>query len=102
MPDPTPCPHYGDCQAPDLAEQLSEVLTELKTLHSAFPVGAEGTTDLTGHRHFHEAKIKAAVAEEAFWNELKLDLAKKGAWGIILVIVGLIITGAAVKIGIHK
>ena len=56
-------------------QQLDEILTELKSLKEAFPLDERGQVDVTGHRHFHEAKIAAAVAEEAFWRELKLDLA---------------------------
>jgi tetrahydromethanopterin S-methyltransferase subunit E len=35
-----------------------------------------------------------------FWQELKLDLAKKGAWGVMVVVVGLVILGLGAKLGI--
>jgi hypothetical protein len=44
--------------------------------------------------------IKAAQAQENFWLEMKLDLAKKGAWGLTIIILGLIITGLQAKFGL--
>lgn len=64
-----------------IAEQIDMVM-------QAFP-----NQDLDGHCDFHQAKIDAAKAEEKFWSELKLDLAKKGLWGIITVLAGMIVLG---------
>lgn len=44
--------------------------------------------------------IKASAAEERFWTELKLDVAKKGTWGIVVVLVGLVLVGVAAKFGL--
>lgn len=60
----------------------------------AFPDGPEA------HCEAHQAMIKAAQAQEKFWSELRLDVAKKGIWGVMVIICGLILTGAAAKIGV--
>ncbi len=62
----------------------------------AFPDGPHN------HRNAHQSMIDAANAQKKFWDDLRLDLAKKGIWGIILVLVGLVVTGAAAKIGYIK
>ena len=64
---------------------------------SAFPDG-----DVDGHRRFHDAKIVAAQNEAAFWQDMKRDIAKKGLWGLLVVLVGLVITGISVKLGFAK
>lgn len=78
-----------------IERMLAEIQASIGCLHKAFPDG-----DIDGHRKYHEAKIRAAQAEEIFWTDLKLDIAKKGAWGIIIVLVGLFMLGLSVKLGI--
>lgn len=78
---------------------LDEILSEVKKIHSAFPRDASGDTDFNGHREAHEEMIKAARAQAEFWNELKLDVAKKGVWGILIIVIGLIMAGIAAKLG---
>jgi len=77
-------------------EKLDEVLHQLAYLERAFPDGVEP------HRAAHEAMISASRAEERFWTELKLDVAKKGVWGILVIIIGLVVVGVSVKLGISK
>jgi len=71
----------------DLSEQANRCL-------SAFPDGPDN------HRLSHEAMIKAAQAQENFWLEMKLDLAKKGSYGLLIIILGLVITGIQAKFGL--
>lgn len=78
------CPYYRMC------EQNEE---RLQAIESAFP-----EKNFPVHHDYHEAKIKAAQAEEAFWNDLKNDLKKRGILGIITVLVGLVIYGAWMKL----
>lgn len=61
-----------------------------ETITKAFPDG-----DVVGHRLIHEAQLKAKEAEEQFWRDLKLDLAKKGLWALLIffTIAGLITVG---------
>ena len=77
-----------------LEEKVDEALDILATIAYAFPDGPEA------HRRAHEAIIKASAAQERFWNELKLDVAKKGLWGLLVIIVGLVLAGAATKLGV--
>lgn len=91
-----------DCQihSSGINMRLDEIMAELKNIRGAFPSGPDGVADIYGHRNYHEAKIRAAKAEESFWTELRLELAKKGAWALILVLLGLIVAGVAAKLGI--
>jgi hypothetical protein len=98
VPEPNECA-LNDRACP-VEERLDEILTELRFLRSAFPTDTWGGADLAGHRRFHDAAAAAALAEASFWRELKLDLAKKGVWGILLVLIGLLIVGAAAKLGL--
>ena len=93
----------GNCvtreEARQIDDRLDEILSEVRKIHGAFPRTHDGETDFDGHRQYHEAMIRAAEAQAAFWNELKLDVVKKGVWGAIVIIVGLVITGMATKFG---
>lgn len=84
----------------ELDESLEQILDAVKKIHNAFPRTIEGEVDFDGHRRYHEAMIRAANAQEAFWNELKLDIAKKGVWGLLIVVVGLAVLGLGAKFGI--
>lgn len=77
-----------------LEEKVDEALTILATIAYAFPDGPEA------HRAAHEAMIRASAAQERFWVELKLDIAKKGLWGVLVIIAGLVLVGAAAKTGV--
>ena len=44
--------------------------------------------------------IAAARAEEAFWHDLKIDIAKKSIWGILHILIVLMLGTMAVKFGI--
>lgn len=60
-----------------------------------FPQG-----DAEGHRKYHEAVMRAAEAQELFWSELRLDIAKKGVMGLLVLVCGLVLAGAAAKLGL--
>lgn len=77
----------------EINSRLDKIFEELADIKDAFPDGVHN------HRVAHEAMIKAAEAEEKFWSELKLDLAKKGAWGLLIIMVGLVLAGLSVKLG---
>ena len=79
--------------------RLSEILSEVKKIHNAFPRDKNGETDFDGHREYHEAMIRAAEAQAEFWKELRLDIAKKGMWGLIITIGTLIVIGLSAKLG---
>lgn len=83
-----------------IERKLDLILSEIKKLEGAFPKNEDGTADFEGHKRFHDTKIKAAEAEMKFWQELKLDLAKKGTWAVMLIVAGLIVLGLGAKLGI--
>lgn len=74
-----------------MEEKVDEALLLLEEVLEAFPDGP------LKHRQAHEAWIAARRSEAEFWKELKLDIAKKGAWGLIIVIVGLLLVGVSVR-----
>jgi len=94
----------GNCvtreEARQIDDRLDEILAEVRKIHGAFPRTGDGETDFDGHRQYHEAMIRAAEAQAAFWNELKLDVVKKGVWGAVVILCGLVITGLAAKFGL--
>jgi len=85
-----------------LEEKVDLILAELKDMRHAFPRTEDGDADFIGHRSAHEAMIKAADAQKEFWQELKLDIAKKGVWGLLIVLLGLILAGVGFKTGVIK
>lgn len=84
-----------------LNQRLDEILEELKKINGAFPRDEEGRVDHEGHRKYHESLIKAAEAQEKFWQELRLDVAKKGVWGVLIIVLGLIMVGLMTKLGLE-
>lgn len=77
-----------------LEEKVDEALAILDSLSDAFPDGP------TKHREAHESWILAKKAETEFWQELKLDVAKKGVWSLLVVLLGLLAVGLSVKAGV--
>ena len=86
----------------DLNKKLDEIIDVLEGLTGAFAKNADGSVDFDGHRRYHESMIRAANAQERFWVELKLEIAKKGVWGLLVIIVGLILVGVSTKLGLGK
>jgi len=86
----------------DLNKKLDEIIDVLEGLTGAFAKNADGSVDFDGHRRYHESMIRAANAQERFWVELKLEIAKKGVWGLLVVTVGLILVGISAKFGVGK
>lgn len=74
-----------------LEQKVDQALEILDTISDAFPDGP------ANHRQAHESWIAAKNAEVRFWQELKLDIAKKGTWGMLIIILGLFLVGLASK-----
>jgi hypothetical protein len=87
-------------QTSHIESQLDSIIATLNVITSAFPM-VDGKVDVEGHRKYHEAMIAAATEQAEFWRELKLDLAKKGTFALIIIVLGLIATGVLVKLGIY-
>jgi len=83
-----------------IEEQLDQVLADLKSIKGAFPEDEFGNVDMLGHRRYHEEMIAAARAQTKFWEELRRDLIKKGLVWALIAVIGLAVTGLAVKTGI--
>jgi len=77
-----------------IEQKLDLALELLDEILYAFPDG------IPEHRQAHVAWLKAKEAEVQFWQELKLDIAKKGVWGMLVVVCGLILVGLTVKAGV--
>lgn len=73
--------------------KFAELTGKYETLFGAFP-----NNDPVGHRAAHQKMIDAAIAQEKFWTELKLELAKKGLIAIIVLLFGLVAAGFTVKV----
>ena len=78
--------------AKKLDDHLRDADIKFVAFERAFPDGPEA------HRLAHEAMINAANAQEKFWSDLRLDMAKGGVRAVILVVIGLIVAGLSAKI----
>jgi len=77
-----------------LEQKVDVSLELLYEISDAFPDGP------ARHRQAHESWIAAKNAEVKFWQELKLDVAKKGTWGLLIITLGLLMTGLITKSGV--
>lgn len=92
--------HLAKSDNAHLDKRFDEVMDELQKMNGAFAKNPDGTVDYDGHRRYHEAMIAAATAQEQFWRELKLEIAKKGIWGLLVIVCGLIVIGLSAKLGL--
>lgn len=77
--------------------RFDELLAEMRKINSAFAKTPDGQVDFDGHRRYHEQMIAAATAQEEFWRDLKLEVAKKGIWSLLVIICGLVVVGISAK-----
>jgi hypothetical protein len=92
--------HLARSDNAHLDARFDEIMAELRQMNGAFAKNPDGTVDYDGHRRYHEQMIAAAEAQTEFWRELRLDIAKKGIWGLLIIVVGLIMVGISAKLGI--
>ena len=86
---------HTDDEMPKIKVLVEEAITGAKReLMHAFPDGIDN------HREAHARMIAASRAEEAFWRDLKTDIAKKSIWGILHILIVLLLGTLAVKFGI--
>lgn len=83
-----------------IEHKLDLILREMRNMQSGFPKSEDGSVDYDGHRKYHEQLIKAAEAQTEFWRDLKLEIAKKGAWSLLTMLCGLVMLGISAKLGI--
>ena len=77
------------------ARERNGVDERMRTIMRAFPGGIDE------HFSVHLALAKAAKAQEDFYHQIKLDLAKNGIWALLKVLFALAILGLASKMGFH-
>lgn len=94
--------HLTKADNAHLDKRFDEIMDELRNINNAFARNPDGSVDHDGHRQYHEAMIKAASAQEQFWRELKLEVAKKGIWSLLVIICGLVVVGVSAKLGFGK
>lgn len=92
--------HLSRTDNAHLDARFDEILAEIRKVNSAFAKTPDGEVDFDGHRRYHESMIAAATAQEQFWRDLKLEVAKKGVWSLLVVVCGLIVVGISAKLGI--
>lgn len=83
-----------------IEHKLDLILDEVKHMRAAFPKDEDGNVDYDGHRKYHESLIRAAEAQEAFWNDLKKEVIKKGIVGALVIALGLVWLGFQAKLGL--
>ena len=106
-------PHVGEPTASQIMDMLHGMQREMRELtqdvnqhiareeldvsrfKQAFP-----NDDPAGHRRYHEAEIAEAIEKRKLWSELRKEFLSKGLWSVLLILVGLVVTGAAAKLGI--
>lgn len=92
--------HLAKSDNAHIDRRFDEVLAELRKINGAFARNSDGSVDFDGHRKYHESMIAAAEAQTQFWNELKLEIAKKGIWGLLVIVCGLVLVGLSAKLGL--
>lgn len=86
----------------DLCKKIDKMMEEMHQISNGFVKNDDGTVDYDGHRRYHASIIQSMNAQEKFWNELRIDLAKKGLWFILIVLAGLVVLGIQTKLGLTK
>lgn len=73
-----------------LNKHLNDEATAVQSLIRALPSKPDGTPDVDGHREYHASLIEEAKARMEFWRELRLELVRKGFWGLMGVLAFLV------------
>lgn len=76
---------------------LEGLVMEIASIKGGFPKNSIGEVDVDGHRMYHESLMRSAQRQEEFWADLRSDLTKKGITVVLLVVIGLIVTGIGVE-----
>ncbi len=79
----------------DVNQHIAREELDFSEFRGAFP-----NNDPVGHRKYHESEIEAALEKKKLWGELRKELLSKGLWSVLLILVGLVVTGAAAKLGV--
>jgi hypothetical protein len=94
--------HLAKSDNAHIDKRFDEIMTELRKINGAFPRDDDGEVDHEGHRKYHESLIRAAEAQEQFWRDIRMDVAKKGIWAGIIILLGLLVVGLQIKLGLYS
>lgn len=83
-----------------IERKLDLILDELKLMRGAFTKKDDGSIDFDGHRQYHEEMIRAAKAQTKFWEDIRLEVAKKGVLFLLVTLCGLLVIGIQTKFGL--
>lgn len=92
--------HLAKSDNAHIDKRFDEIMAELRKINGAFPRDESGEVDHEGHRKYHESLIRAAEAQEQFWRDIRMDVARKGIWAGIIIVLGLIVIGVQFKLGL--
>lgn len=92
--------HLAKSDNAHIDKRFDEIMAELRKINGAFPRDVDGEVDHEGHRKYHESLIRAAEAQEQFWRDIRMDVAKKGVWAAIIIVLGLLVVGIQIKLGL--
>lgn len=73
-----------------LNKHIADEALALQALTRALPSKPDGSPDVDGHREYHASLIEEAKARAEFWRELRLELVRKGFWGLMGVLAFLV------------
>lgn len=62
---------------------IAEEAAAVQSLARALPSKADGSPDIDGHREYHASLIEEAKARAEFWRDLRMELLRKGLWGLL-------------------
>ena len=93
--------HLAKSDNAHIDKRFDEIMAELRKINGAFPRDDDGEVDHEGHRKYHESLIRSAEAQEQFWRDIRMDVAKKGVWAAIIIVLGLLVIGIQFKLGLN-
>ena len=73
-----------------LNKHIADDAAAVQGLARALPLRPDGSPDVDGHREYHASLIEEAKARAEFWRELRLELVRKGFWGLMGVLAFLV------------
>ena len=83
-----------------LEGKIDQIILAQKEVTGAFAKDLENCPDLIGHRAYHESVIAASKAQEAFWQDLRHEIMRKGIIFLLVTLFGLAAVGFLYKLHI--
>jgi hypothetical protein len=83
-----------------LEGKIDQLISSQQTFAGAFVKDQDKNPDLIGHRAYHESVIAASKAQEAFWQDLRHEIMRKGIVFLLVTLFGLAAVGLLYKLPI--